>query len=319
MNRFFDSVLLVQLGSPREAAPAAVEDYLLSFLGDPHTLGNPPPFWNALLKHGIAPRRSKASAKKYAAMVQAFEGSGMPLDFYTRRFAEGVARECKAEFPVFYAYQHGCSPSIQDAFTEIASRNLKSLLVVPLYPQYSGATSGAVMAQVQKVATAFPEIKVSFEPSFGSRHYWAVHIGRKIKEQWNEPTHIVVSWHGVQKKRILQGDPYQKECEQSFALIKDVLGTTVPMIQSYQSRFGFVKWLSPSTRKVLRGLGKQKARVLVVCPAFTADNLETLYEADVELREVFERSGGLDFKRVPCLNDDVTWVRDFSSALLRKV
>ncbi len=318
MNRSFDSVLLVQLGSPREATPAAVKDYLISFLGDPHTLGNPPPFWNALLKYGIAPWRSKASAKKYAAMVRAFEASEMPLDFYTRRFAEGVARKCEGDFPVFYAYQHGCSPSIRDAFTEIEARNLKNVLVIPLYPQHSAATSGAVIAQVKKKAPDFPKIKVSFEPSFGSENYWAAHIARKIKEHWNEPTHIVVSWHGIQKKRILQGDPYQKECEQSFTRIKENLNTPVPMIQSYQSRFGFAEWLSPSTRDVLCDLGKRKARILVVCPAFTADNLETLHEVSVELREVFERAGGLSFKQVPCLNDDAAWINDFSSALLRK-
>ncbi len=309
----FDGILLVQLGSPETATPEAVKDYLISLLGDVHTLGNPPFFWQPLLRYLIAPLRCRSSAAKYQGMLSKCRVEEMPLLTHTRAFAEGVAEYLKNQIPVTYAFQYGCKPSIADALNRLAADGVRHIRVIPLYPQRSDVTTGAVVDQVRSFAGHKTSFHFEFVEGFCDSQAWVQSMARTIQKCWNNHTHLLFSWHGIQKKRVLAGDPYQKDCEMSSRKIGELLGIT-PIV-SYQSKFGFAEWLSPSTSQILEMLGRKKARVLVVCPAFTVDNLETLQEIDVDARTTFLKAGGEQFDRVPCLNGDPDWVRDFASMI----
>lgn len=314
MTASFDGLLLIQLGTPAAATPSAVGKYLLDFLGDPHTLGNPPFFWKPLLRFGIVPLRSRSSAAKYRAMLDISHSSEMPLLTHTKAFAQGVAEKIGTRMKVAFAFQYGTGPSVSEALGAFAEQGLRNLCVIPLYPQRSSATSGAAIALVRKAAENFPDISLHFVDGFARSDAWARNVADSIYGKWNEKDDIVLSWHGLPESRILAGDPYKADCEASAALIEKHLNTKV--ISCYQSRFGFAKWIGPSTLDVLHDLGSRQRNVVLAAPAFTADNLETLYEIDTELKNEFLRAGGGTFVRVPCLNADPRWIRDFADFIV---
>src|SRR5574344_1706767 len=169
----FDGLLLIQLGTPASASPAAVGKYLLEFLGDPHALGNPPFFWKPLLRFGIVPLRSRSSAAKYRAMLALSHSSEMPLLTHTKAFARGVAEKIGTRMKVSFAFQYGTGPSISEALGAFAEQGLKNLCVIPLYPQRSSATGGAAAALVRDAAKNFPDISLHFVDGFARPDAWA--------------------------------------------------------------------------------------------------------------------------------------------------
>ena len=305
-----EGVLLLQLGSPKSLTVKSVREYLLSFLGDPNTLGNPPFFWQPLLRYVIAPSRAKKSALKYQEMCENAGVTEMPLITYTREFTAGVQRELKDCAIVLHAYQHGASPSIKEALEKFLALGVSSVRAVPLYPQRSGATSMAALNQLKQELHRFPSLSVSASNGFADHPAWVKNIADSIRPYQDDSSTILVSWHGMQKKRIALGDPYEADCRRSILALENALGVSLKV--SYQSKFGLGKWLSPSTLQMLKELGRARAKVVVVCPAFTVDNLETLHEIDIEAKEAFFKAGGVHWKRVPCLNTSPKWIYDFA-------
>lgn len=146
-----EGVLLLQLGSPKSCATEDVKEYLLSFLGDSHTVGAPPLIWKPLLRYFIAPSRAAKSAQKYQEMCEIQGVEEMPLITYTRQFAEGVQAELHNRAVVRYAFQYGASPSISEALDDLVREGVAQVRVIPLYPQRSGATSLAALDQLKEV------------------------------------------------------------------------------------------------------------------------------------------------------------------------
>ena len=308
------AILLIQLGSPVKATPQALKDYLISFLGDPHTLGNPPFFWNALLRNIIAPLRAKASAKKYLEMLKAHQISEMPLITHTQNFSQGVQKELGPDTLVLHAFQHGAKPSIKDALDEFTKQGFHHIQTIPLYPQRSEATSTAAIHQLQTELEAYPHLKAQVAEAFFEHPAWVECISQSIQARHKANQQILISWHGMDQKRIDAGDFYESDCKKSVLAIQKHIPSTI--LVAYQSRFGFAKWLGPSTLSILKKLASQKASVLVVCPAFTVDNLETLHEIEIEAKDYFLKNGGRSFEMVPCLNADPKWVSVFSHKIL---
>jgi len=316
-----DAILFVQLGSPSDASPQSVESYLVDFLGDPHTLGNPPFFWKWLLRRVIAPKRSVKSAEKYRQMIDRAGFGEMPLIYHTRLFAERMETEI-ARIPVGYAFEFGSKPSIAEALAEFLKRGLKNIWVVPLFPQRSLVTTVAVRDLSKEAFRKFPDLTMRFVDGFAMKKFFLDEILRGILDIWDRKRAIVFSFHGTPLRFERSGDPYATECRAEFEFWRERLLEMVPDAKihlSFQSRLGPVKWLEPYSLRVLEDLGRQGESVLCVCPSFTADNLETLYEVDVELKQKFLAAGGKSFDRVPCPNVRPEWIRGFAAEILRNL
>lgn len=316
-----DAILFVQLGSPSDASPQNVEKYLVDFLGDPHTLGNPPFFWKWLLRGIIAPRRSVKSAEKYRRMIDSAGLGEMPLIHYTRLFAGRMSSEI-SRVPVRYAFEFGSKPSITDALAEFSKQGLMEICVVPLFPQRSLVTTVAVRDLAKAAFRKFPSLKMRFFDGFAMKRFFLDEILREIQDVWNGKSAVVFSFHGTPLRFERNGDPYAEECRSEFEFWRGKLLEIVPdakILLSFQSRLGPVKWLEPYSVRVIESLGRQGESVLLVCPSFTADNLETLYEVDVELKQKFFAAGGKKFERVPCPNVRPEWIREFAAEIAREL
>lgn len=309
-----EGVLLIQLGSPKSSGRDDVKEYLLSFLGDSHTVGAPPFIWKPLLRYFIAPSRAAKSALKYQEMCETQGVEEMPLITYTRQFAEGVQAELHNRAVVRYAFQYGASPSISEALDDFVREGVTQVRVIPLYPQRSGATSIASLDQLKEVQGLYPSLHFCVCHGFAEHPAWIENVADSIRPYQKDSSYtILISWHGMPQKRIRLGDLYESDCQKSVLALEKALGSSVKV--SYQSRFGLGEWLGPSTTETLKALGKAAAKVIVVCPAFTVDNLETLHEIDIEAKKIFLEAGGLEWQRVPCLNVSSKWISDFANQI----
>lgn len=301
-------VLLVQLGTPDAPEPAAVRRYLAEFLADPRVVEIPAWAWWPVL-HGVILRtRPRASAAKYARI---WTDAGSPLAVYTQRQAamlRGFVGERGLDVEVAFAMRYG-NPAIAQVLRELRDRNVKRLLVVPMYPQYAGSTTASVCDAIWRELSTWrdlPELRVvrafhDFEPYLDA-------LAQRIRTVWTHdgpPDKLVMSFHGVPRRTLERGDPYHCECLATGRLLAQRLGLGPERYAvTFQSRFGRAQWLQPYTAPTLEELGRSGvARVDVVCPGFVADCLETLEEIALEGRDAFLQAGGRDFRYIPCLND----------------
>ncbi|NVD35194.1 ferrochelatase [Marinobacter lutaoensis] len=301
-------ILITNLGTPDAPTPSALRRYLAEFLWDPRVVEAPRPLWWLIL-HGIILRvRPRRSAAAYAKVWQP---EGSPLLLHTARQAEGI-REALREshgqnLVVAFAMRYG-NPSIATALDELQAQGVSKLLVLPLYPQYSASTAGSTFDALAADFTRrrwLPDLRFvahyhDFPPYIEAmaRHieaHWANH-GRKEK--------LVLSYHGVPFRYLLQGDPYHCECHKTSRLLADRLGLSdEDYITTFQSRFGREEWLQPYTDETMKALPGQGVRsVDVFCPGFSSDCLETIEEINEENRGYFLDAGGESFSYIPALN-----------------
>lgn len=307
-------LLLVQLGSPAELNTEKIAEYLYEFLGDWHTIGKKLFFWKFLLRHCIIP---KAKFKSYAKYKRMFDRNGfteMPLVTYSNAFLKSV-REALPEIQVELAYQYGCKPSVKDALAAFAAKGISTIHVLPLYPQRAGVTTDAAIDLVLETArqTGFKGTLL-FANGFYKASAWVREVSDLIKPYLQPEDTLVVSCHSIQEHRVMQGDPYKDDCEASAKAIGELLGVT-PVL-AYQSKAGHGKWLGPSLVETVQKLGSGHKPIVIVSPAFTADNLETISEIDDEVAEIYKAAGGTNLKRVPCLNANPSWVKAFTQEIL---
>lgn len=306
-------VLYCNLGTPDAPTPAAVRRYLAEFLSDPRVVEIPRIVWLALLYAVILPLRSAKSAHKYAAI---WTSEGSPLKLWTERQAkrlQGWLGEHGHRVIVRYAMRYG-NPSIASQLDALKASGATRILVLPAYPQYSGATTASI---IDAVTAWSAHIRNVPELRFVNRYHddgaYVQALGRRIRAHWlanGRGDHLVMSFHGVPERTLRLGDPYHCECQKTARLLAAELGLEKPQYTlSFQSRFGKAKWLEPYTEPTLRALAKRGiAKVDVVCPGFTGDCLETLEEIGIEGRQAFLASGGKDFQYIPCLNDEPAWI-----------
>lgn len=310
-------VLLVNLGTPEEPTAAAVRPYLAQFLSDPRVVEIPPLLWKPIL-HGIILRlRPKKSAAKYAS-IWAPEGS--PLRVWTEKQAklqQGFLGELGHQVVVRHAMRYG-EPAIGKALSALKAEGVTRILVVPLYPQYCAATTASVMDEVfawGRVTRALPELRHinHFHDDAG----YVDALAASVRRHWQAngwAGKLVMSFHGVPRRTLDLGDPYHCECMKTGRLLAERLGLQPDQyVVTFQSRFGKAKWLEPYTEPTLRALAKTGTeRVDVICPGFVSDCIETLEEIAMEGRDAFLSSGGKHFHYIPCLNDQMEWMRALS-------
>ncbi len=316
------AVLLVNLGTPDAPTPAALRRYLAEFLWDPRVVEIPRLVWWPIL-HGVILRvRPARSAGKYASI---WMPEGSPLLVWSERQAkllQGYLGERGHPVRVRHAMRYG-NPSVARVLDELKAEGATRILLLPMYPQYSGPTTasawdavGAWARQVRHV----PELR--FVNRYHDDPAYIEALAQRVLAHWQtngRGERLVLSFHGVPKRTLLLGDPYHCECLKTARLLGERLSLTPEqLVVTFQSRFGKAEWLQPYTEPTLVELARQGvSSVDVMCPGFTADCLETLEEIDQEAREAFLEAGGKAFHYIPCLNDSHPWIAALATIAIR--
>jgi ferrochelatase len=303
-------VLLVNLGTPDSADTRGVRVYLREFLSDPRVIEDQGLLWKLVLNGIILTTRPQRKAKDYLKIWNT-ELNESPLKTITRAQSDKLAAaiDDHSHVVVDWAMRYG-NPSIRSRIAALNAQGCDRILVVPLYPQYSAATSATVCDEVFRVLgemRAQPTLRVT-PPYFDESDYinaLAVSIESHIATLSFVPELIVASFHGMPQKYIDKGDPYQAQCIATTEALRRRMGSNAPRLMlTFQSRFGFDQWLKPYTDKTIEQLAKDGVkRIAVVMPGFSADCLETLEEIAQENCEIFMHNGGEQFSAIPCLND----------------
>ena len=303
-------VLLVNLGTPDTADARGVRVYLKEFLSDPRVIENQGLLWKLALNGIILRTRPARKARDYRKIWNTVADES-PLKTITRaqsdKLAAGIADHDHVE--VDWAMRYG-NPSIAERIEALMALGCNRLLVVPLYPQYSAATSATVCDEVFRVLgkmRAQPTLRLT-PPYYDDPDYieaLAVSIKTHLAGLPVQPEVIVASFHGMPQKYIDKGDPYARQCVATTEALRKRLGLDQKqLLLTLQSRFGFDEWLQPYTDKTMERLARDGVRrVAVVTPGFAADCLETLEEIAQENAEIFQHHGGEQFSFIPCLND----------------
>ncbi|ABE58254.1 ferrochelatase [Chromohalobacter israelensis] len=302
-------VMLVNLGTPEAPTTSAVRRYLAEFLGDPRVIDLPRVKWLPIL-HGIILRiRPPRVAKAYASVWQ---DEGSPLLAIGRRQQRALKARLAArlgtDIPVELAMTYG-KPSMEEAGLALRDAGVERILVLPLYPQYSATTTGAVFDRLARALSPCPHLpELRFVRDYHDHPAYIEALAESIREHWE--THgrqprLLFSYHGIPKRYAEAGDPYPRHCETTSRLVAEALGLEPEAWQqTYQSRFGREEWLKPYTDDTLKAWGVEGLEgVDVISPAFAADCLETLEELEVENRGYFTEAGGGDYRYIPALND----------------
>ena len=306
-------VLLCNLGTPDQPTAAATRRYLAEFLSDPRVVEIPAAAWRPIL-HGLILRtRPAKSAAKYRAI---WTEQGSPLLVWSRRQA-ALLRDQLGERGIDASVRLGMrysQPSIASQLDELKAEGCTRILVLPLYPQYSGTTTASVIDAVGAWARRqrhVPELR--FINRFHDDPGYIRALARIVNQHWQRHGRggvLLMSFHGVPERTRTLGDPYYCECLKTARLLAERLALKDGEWQlGFQSRFGRARWLEPATQTVLEQLGRAgAARVDVICPGFVADCLETLEEIAIEGRADFQAAGGQEFHYLPCLNDNPVWI-----------
>ncbi len=303
-------VLLVNLGTPDTADASGLRVYLKEFLSDPRVIEDQGLVWKLVLNGIILRVRPAKKAKDYLKIWNN-EQNESPLKTITRaqsdKLAAAIADHDHVE--VDWAMRYG-NPSIKAGFDSLMAKGCDRILVVPLYPQYSAATTATVFDKVGEVLLGMrAQPTVRFTPPYYVEQTYIEALASSVETQLASlpftPDVIVASFHGMPQKYVDKGDPYQSHCVATVdALRKRLNLDDNRLILTFQSRFGYDPWLQPYTDKTMERLAKEGVkRIAVITPGFSADCLETLEEIAQENAEIFRRAGGEQFSFIPSLND----------------
>ncbi len=297
-------VLLINLGSPDSTSTNDVKKYLEEFLMDERVIDIP--YWKRylLIKGIILNTRPKKSG---AAYKKIWWKEGSPLVVISERFTKKVAK--KLHIPVALGMRYG-NPSIASALDQLAAQNVREIIVLPLYPQYSGATGGSTfdaLAEHFKTTRWVPGLH--FINGYHNHGAYIEALCRSLEADLSDhtaPDLYLFSYHGTPERYLKQGDPYHCFCHQTTRLVRERMGWDEAKVKTtFQSRFGREPWLQPYTDKTLEALPATGVKsVAVICPGFSSDCLETIEEINEEARETFLESGGESFRYIPALNSD---------------
>ncbi|MCO7222831.1 ferrochelatase [Pleionea sp. CnH1-48] len=312
-------VLLVNLGTPDAPTPGAIRKYLAEFLHDRRVVDLTRWLWCPIL-HGVILRiRPAKVAKLYDSIWLPEEGS--PLMVVSRQQQQQLALALEKHFgepvPVALGMTYG-NPSIASALSELREKGCDNIVVLPLYPQYSSASTASVFDVIAKALKQQKDIPgLNFIRDYHQhplyiealadsvRDYWKSAGLDKVQEEYQSGRRrLMMSFHGIPKRYETEGDPYPEQCRTTAALVAKALDLEDGQwVASFQSRFGREEWVKPYTDQLLEEWPKQDISCVdVICPGFSADCLETLEEIQFQNRELFIESDGKDFHYIPCLN-----------------
>jgi|TARA_B100001059_G_scaffold230221_1_gene264128 protoporphyrin/coproporphyrin ferrochelatase len=301
-------VLLINLGTPDSTSWWDIRKYLNEFLSDRRVIEVNPVLWQIILKLFILTFRPSKTAYAYKKIWMK-ETNESPLRYYTRKQAKKLKENIGNENVIIdFAMRYG-NPSIKHKLNKLKDEGCEKIIVFPLYPQYAAATTATVCDEVYRIL-----MKMRWQPSLQIiPHYESdplyinaivSSIEKKLESIDWKPDLIISSYHGIPKKYFDKGDPYQCYCHKTTRLIKEKF-TKVEIQTTFQSRFGPQEWLKPYTDKAFERLPSEGVKkLLVICPGFASDCVETLEEINIQGRKAFIKNGGEKFDLIPCLNDN---------------
>ena len=303
-NRQKTGVLICNLGTPETYKTKDVRRFLRQFLSDGRVIEIPKIIWWFILNGIILTLRPSKSAKLYKSV---WTKEGSPLLVLSKKLTEklktSVGDSCEVELAMRYG-----NPSMESALMSLKNKNCRKLIIIPMFPQYSGTTTGSIFDEVARVLSKWRWVpSLSFVNSYHDHPEYinalADSLSNHIKN--NSPQKIIFTYHGIPKRNFDLGDPYQCYCQKTTRLVAEKLNLEDDTyITTFQSRFGPAEWLKPYTSDTMGELPLQEVKnVLVVAPAFSVDCLETIEEIDQENKEIFLKAGGEKFTYAPCLND----------------
>jgi ferrochelatase len=301
-------ILLTNLGTPDEPTPKALKRYLKQFLSDPRVVEVPRLLWWLILNGVILQFRPRRSAKAYATV---FTEQGSPLLFHTQAQRDAVAAQLQQDglndVVVEFAMRYG-NPGFDSVLEKMFAQGVRKLIVLPLYPQYSASTSASTFDELARNFMRrrwLPDLRfVSHYPDYAPFIAAAADKIRRHWQQHGQADKLILSYHGIPKRYLLNGDPYHCECYKTSRLIAEQLGLNKDQyMTTFQSRFGREEWLKPYTDETLKALPKQGvSSVQIFCPGFSADCLETIEEIGEENKEYFLHAGGQRYEYISALN-----------------
>ncbi|PJF37398.1 MAG: ferrochelatase [Candidatus Thermofonsia Clade 1 bacterium] len=316
-------ILVANLGTPNAPTAPALRRYLRQFFDDPRVFEFPRLTWWLLTRAIILNRRPRRSAALYASI---WRQEGSPLLLYSQAIADGLQARLQPHsaqpLQVALGMRYG-DPSIPYALNQLRAANVRRLLILPLFPQYSATTVAsvfdAVTAELQRWRW-LPELR--FIMHYHDQAAYIAALVERIRQAWQangRGEKLVFSFHGIPKRYFMNGDPYYCECQKTARLVAEALDLPkADYVVAFQSRFGREEWLKPYTSEALVELAAQGVRrVDVICPGFAADCLETLEEIDSENRKVFLEAGGEAYQYIPALNDSPMHLEALSALALQ--
>lgn len=324
-------ILIVNLGTPDSPSTADVRKYLNEFLMDGRVIDVNPVWRNVLVKGIITPFRSSKSAKLYKEIWSAETGS--PLLHYSKLQVKLLQDKLGDAYYVELAMRYQ-SPSIQSALDKLKAAQVESIKVVPMFPHYASASTGSVIDRVMEIVSKWQTIPpISFVNSFHNNEGMInTFVDNSLKHKPETFDHVLFSFHGLPERHLVKGDDtkkhclkvkdccltltadnqfcYSAQCHDTARLIAEKLNIPKEKYTvCFQSRLGRDPWVQPYTIDQVEGKAKAGVkRLLVFCPAFVADCLETVYEVTVEYGDEFKKLGGTDVQLVESLNDHPLWI-----------
>ena len=301
-------ILIINLGTPDSTSWLDIRKYLREFLSDKRVIEVNPIIWQIILNIFILNFRPSKTAEAYKKIWMKKENMS-PLRYFTimqtKKLAEKITQD---SIIVEYAMRYG-NPSIMEKMNGLQKSGCENIIILPMYPQYAAATTATVCDEVYRCL-----MKMRWQPSLQIiPHYESEplyidalknSLEKKISEINWEPDLIVASYHGIPKKYFDKGDPYHCYCQKTTRLLKERFEKDIEIKTTFQSRFGPQEWLQPYTDKTLEKLPQEgKENVLLICPGFASDCVETLEEIAMQGKDTFFKNGGKNFDIVPCLND----------------
>ena len=314
-------ILLINLGTPDSTNWWDIRKYLKEFLSDRRVIEVNPVLWQIILNLFILTFRPSKTAHAYKKIWR-HETNESPLLFFTKSQTQKLKNKIGNEnLIVDFAMRYG-NPSIKSKLNLLKNLGCENIVILPLYPQYASATTATVCDEVYRCLMLMrwqPSIQVI--PHYESEPFYISALVKSIEEKvksinW-KPDLIISSYHGIPKKYFDKGDPYHCYCHKTTRLMKDKY-KSVDIKTTFQSRFGPQEWLTPYTDKTLESLPKEGVKnLLVICPGFASDCVETLEEINIQGRNSFLSNGGKNFDLIPCLNDNANHI-DLFEKLIKK-
>lgn len=319
-------VLIVNLGTPDGTSYWPMRRYLKEFLSDRRVIEVNPVLWWIILNGPVLTKRPFTSGEAYKSIWNE-ELDESPLRTTTRSQAEILAADFASEprIHVDWAMRYG-NPSIKSRLEALQEQGCERILLVPLYPQYSAATTATVCDKAFEALKQMrwqPTLRIA-PPYYDDPAYieaLKTSVNSSLAALSFEPEVVIASFHGLPLEYFQKGDPYHCHCAKTARLLRESLGWEEHrLIQTFQSRFGNAEWLQPYTDETIEKLAQDGVkRIAVVTPGFASDCVETLEEIAQEGREIFEEHGGEAFAALPCLNNSTEGMAFLSSHISREL